>query len=159
MDSYYSDEIIAYMSEAIVHYLKWCIHYHSCLNIIDGLKHCSDKPALISLKNRGGLNFSADFVIVICKLTERVIREQKNLFAKNIFEIVTHNTLRRLPTNILDNQNFLDQDPLLNHRNQLLMLIIKKYINMRFVHESHLLNDKINRIKIKNNEITIFSGQ
>lgn len=154
-NSEYRDEIIAYISGSIVHYLKRSIHCTDCLKLIDGSSNCDKTPKLIVLKNRGGLNFAADWVIVICKNTERVIREQKNLFDKKIVSIIISETLTNLPCDILNDKHFLEQDPLLSHRNQLLTLIIKKYINIRFLHESRLMNDKVNRIRMKNNSYLI----
>jgi len=42
----------------------------------------TSKSKLTILKDRGGLNFASDDVNLICKCTEKIIRQYKNLFVK-----------------------------------------------------------------------------
>jgi len=47
----------------------------------------------------------------------------------------------------------------MDHRNQLILLIIQKYIYIRLKHESKISQDQRQRIRMQNNKLTIFSGQ
>jgi hypothetical protein len=99
-------------------------------------------------------------VIFICKCTEKIIRQSENLLAKNININIIIKTLEMLPSTILDdNKHFLEQEPFMDHRNQLILLIIQKYIDIRLKHESNIFKDQRQRIRMQNNKLTIFSGQ
>jgi len=111
------------------------------------------------MKNQGGLNFASDEVFFIFKCTEKVIRQNGNLFLKNIYSTLVNETLRMLPKTIFDNAHFFEQEPLLSHRNQLLVLITSKYIDIRLNHEGKIMNDHKERIRMQNNKLTIFRGQ
>jgi len=49
---------------------------------------------------------------------------------------------------IFVNAHFFEQEPLLSHRNQLLVLIISKYIDIRLNHEDKIMNDHKERIRM-----------
>lgn len=161
--SEYSEEIIKHTAGSIVHILKRIIHCKKCCELLDGA-NSTFKSKLTILKNRGGLNFASDDVNFICKCTEKIIRQCKNLLAENINTKLITKTLEILPITILDdNKHYLEQEPfsksLLDHRNQLILLIIQKYIDIRLKHESNILQDQRQRIRMQNNKLTIFSGQ
>lgn len=157
--SEYAEEIIKYTAGSIVRILKRKIHCQKCCDILDGT-NSNFQSKLTILKNRGGLNFASDDVNFICKCTEKIIRQQNNLFAENIYIKLITETLQVLPSSILDDNNhYLEQEILMDHRNQLILLIIQKYIDIRLKHESKILNDQNQRIRMQNNKLTIFSGQ
>lgn len=157
--SEYAEEIIKHTAGCIIHILKRIIHCQKCCELLDGA-NSTFKSKLTILKNRGGLNFASDDVNFICKCTEKIIRQSENLLAKNINTNIIIKTLEILPSTILDdNKHFLEQEPFMDHRNQLILLIIQKYIDIRLKHESNILNDQRQRIRMQNNKLTIFSGQ
>jgi len=108
------------------------------------------------MKNRGGLHFGSNDVNFICVKTEESIRNAKDLFHKDINRIVIRKTLRKIPKTIFNSKHFFDFK---DHRSQLVVLIIQKYINIRLKHESTILKDKNQRIRMQNNKLTIFKGQ
>jgi len=113
------------------------------------------------LKNRGGLKYASDDVNLICHTTEKILQQNKqSLLSPNInFKIVTE-TMKRLPPSVLDyNDHIMDQEPLYDHRQQVIYLIIQNYIDKRLKHESKKLNDIKYRIRMYYNKITIFKGQ
>jgi len=153
----YAQEIIKYTAGFIVKTLKKIVHCTSCINLLT--QNSNYESTLITMKNRGGLNFASDEVFFICKCTEKVVRQNGNLFLKNIYSKLVNETLRMLPKTIFDNAHFFEQEPLLSHRNQLLVLIISKYIDIRLNHEGKIMNDHKERIRMQNNKLTIFCGQ
>jgi len=154
----YSNEIIAYTAGSIIHVLKKKIHCTHCFNLLIG-SNTQSNVSLITLRNWGGLNYASRDVQIICKCTETVIRRTKNIFQKNIYTKTICDTLQILPKYIFDDNHFVEQEALMDHRSQLIMLIISKYIDIRLRHEGKLLNNEKQRIRMKNNKITIFSGQ
>jgi len=92
--------------------------------------------------------------------TEKIIRQYKNLFVKNINTILITKTLEILPSSILDNnKHYLEQELFMDHRNQLILLIIQKYIDIRLKHESKISQNQRQKIRMQNNKLTVFSGQ
>jgi len=127
--------------------------------MLDGVP--SNKSKLTILKNRSGLKFASDDVNFICHCTKKILRQNKDiLLSKNInFKIVTE-TLKILPPSILDDYNHvLDQEPLYDHRQQVIYLIIQTYIDIRLKHESEKLGDLKYRIRMHYNKLTIFKGE
>jgi len=156
--SEYADEIIKHTAGAIVRILKRKIHCNKCCDLLDGTN--SDfKSKLTLLKNRGSLCFASDDVNFICKCTEKIIRQQENFLHVNIDLKLITKTMKILPSSILNDEHFQEQEFLLNHRNQLIVLIIQTYLDIRLKHEGTILQDKKQRIRMQNNKITIFSGQ
>jgi len=121
----------------------------------------STKSKLTILKNRGGLKFASDDVNFICHCGEKILRQYNHvLLTPNInFKLVTE-TFKILPTSILDfNDHILDQEPLYDHRQQVIYLIIQNYFDKRMKHESEKLSDLKYRIRMKYNKLVIFSGE
>jgi len=138
--------------------LKRKIHCNKCCDLLDGTN--SDfKSKLTLLKNRGGLCFAFDDVNFICKCTEKMIRQQENFLHININLKLITETRKILPSSILNDEHFQEQEFLLNHRKQLIVLIIQTYLDIRLKHEGTILQDKKQRIRMQNNKITIFSEQ
>jgi len=157
--SEYLDDVIKHTAGAVVYSIKKKIHCEKCLNILNGI--VSTKSKLTILKNRGGLKYASDDVNLICRTTEKILRQNKqSLLSPNInFKIVTE-TMKILPPSVLDyNDHIMDQEPLYDHRQQVIYLIIQNYIDKRLKHESKKLNDIKYRIRMYYNKITIFKGQ
>lgn len=68
--------------------------------------------------------------------------------------------MKILPPHIFDDgEHMLDQEPLYDHRQQLIYLIIQNYVDKRLKHESEKLNDLKGRVRMLYNKLTIFKGQ
>lgn len=159
VNSEYLDDIIKHTAGAVVHSIRPKLHCENCIDMLQ--VNPSSKSKLSVLKNRGGLIFASDDVILICHLTEKVIRQNKNaLFSPNInFKIVTE-TLKILPPRVFDDRkHILEQEPLYDHRQQLIYLVIQNYVDKRLKHESDKVNDLKSRIRMFYNKLTIFKGQ
>lgn len=113
------------------------------------------------LKNRGGLHFSSDDVNYICLTAEKVFRQNKHLmFSSTFLHIIFRETLKKIPSTILDKEEHsVEQDLLCDHRYKLILFILNKYFDIRMHHEGSSLEETIDRIRMRNNKITIFSGQ
>jgi len=154
----YRSEIIAYVAGSIVHVVRNKIHCEHCLKLLVDYSF-ENKTKLISLRNYGGLNYASQDVQTICKCTETVIRQTVDIFVSNIYEKISCETLQILPKSIFNDNHFLEQELMMDHRSQLILLIISKYIDIRIKHEAKLLNTEQQRVRMKNNKMTIFSGQ
>ena len=120
------------------------------------LRHVSSQSKLTILKNNGGLNRASDDVITLCHFTEKVIRQFKDkLLSKNINYFIVTETLKLLPQSILDKDNHVfEQEPLYDHRHQLILLIIQNYVDKRLRHESVTFNDVKELLRIYFNKLT-----
>lgn len=159
VQSEYQEHIINHVAGAVVSSIKRLIHCEQCLSMLRG--PVTEKSGLTKLKNRGGLNFASDDVRVICHNAEQIIRKHKHcLVTKDInFKLVTE-TLKILPYSILDNNNHVfDQEPLYDHRHQLIYLIIQNYVDKRLKYEGDKLNDFKSRVRMHYNKLTIFKGE
>lgn len=155
--SEYATETIKHTAGAVYHTIKPKIKCKSCLNIIDG-KNSKNKSILTTIKNWGGLKFASDEVNYICYCVEKVIRSQDNLLQGDKFLKVLRETLQILPNDILDDgAHVFEQEPLYDHRHHLILLIIQEYIDKRFHHEDMNMKDTIDRLRMHNNKMTIFS--
>ncbi|KYQ53568.1 hypothetical protein ALC60_00095, partial [Trachymyrmex zeteki] len=155
----YLEEIVKHIAGSIVYSVKKNIICKICRDMLEG--DDTVKSKLTIKKNRGGLHFPPEDVIFICMSTEKTIRRHVHLLlTKDINNKLITETLQTLPHTILDSNNYiLDQDPLYDHRHQLILLIIQKYIDIRLTHESKCSKDDSKRIRMRNNKLTIFSGQ
>lgn len=155
----YLEEIVKHIAGSIVYSVKKNIICKICRDMLEG--DDTVKSKLTIKKNRGDLHFPSEDVIFICMSTEKTIRRHVHLLlTKDINNKLITERLQTLPNTILDSNNhILDQDPLYDHRHQLILLIIQKYIDIRLTHESKCSKDDSKRIRMRNNKLTIFSGQ
>lgn len=122
--------------------------------------YCSDK--LLQRKNRSGLCQASSDVIIICKNAEKTVRyNQDRLFkTKNILNVLICQSLRSLPSYIFNmNDHIYDQSPLFDHRSQITKLILETYFNVRLKHESTTFANSTQRIRMRNNKLTLFKNQ
>lgn len=159
VESEYLDDIIKHIAGFIVYSLKKKIHCKQCLNML--VLNNSDKSKFSELKNRGNLSFASNDVTLIRRYTERILSFHKDsLLMKNIYFKIVSETLKILPPATFHNNNhILEPEPLYDHRQQFIYLIVQNYIDIRLKHESDKLNDLKYRIRMYYNKLTIFSGQ
>lgn len=158
LNSEYAEEVVKYIAGAVVRIVKSKIYCKPCCDILDG-SQSEVMSKLVELKNRRGLIFASDDVNLFCRSVETIIRQQKNLFEKQINLKIIIETLKTLPISILSDENHcFQQKPLMDHRNQLILLIIQTFVDIRLKHEGTILKDNEQRMT-KNNKTTIFSGQ
>lgn len=121
----------------------------------------TDEKGLNSTSKRGrGLIYPSDDVNSICRRAEKVIRRCENLYTRDINFRVIKETLEMLLSSILDDgDHYKSQEPLMDHRNQLILIIIQKYIDLRLKHECMSVRDAIVRCRTMNNKLTHFKGQ
>lgn len=117
---------------------------------------------LLQRKNRNGLCQASSDVIVICKNAEKTLRYNKDrLFkTKNILNYLICQSLRSLPSHVFNiNDHIYDQPPLFDHRSQIIRLILKTYFNVRLKYESTTFENSTQRIRMRNNKLTLFKNQ
>lgn len=156
--SEYLEDIVKHTAGAIVHFMKRKIHCQKCLNMLNG--QSSGMSKLTTCKDRGG-KYPSDDVHFICCQTKKVIRKNKNkLLSKDINFLLVTEMLKILPRTILsDNEHLFEQEPLHDHRHQLIFLIIQSYVDLRLKHESNKLYDSKYRVRMFYNKLTIFKGE
>lgn len=82
------------------------------------------------------------------------------MFSSTFLHLVFQETLEKLPSTILDKDGHsLEQDLFHDHSHQLILLILSKYFDIRMHHEGSSLDETIERIRMRNNKMTIFTGQ
>jgi len=161
----YADEIIAYISGYIVKIIIEKILCSDCkqLLVLSNTEKQSDRTSkLIQRKNRGKLFEASNDVITICKIAHKILRcNQHKLFTtKNILEYLICQAVHSVPSYVFDNNDHIfEQSPLFDHRNQVIKLILAQFFNLNLKHESKLLVDSVQRIRMKNNKITLFKNQ
>jgi len=84
------------------------------------------KSKFTVLKNWGGLQFASDDIYFICLSAEKIIQKNKaSLLSKNIYQRLVTETLKIIPSSVLDdNEYFFEQAFLRDHRQTLIYLII-----------------------------------
>lgn len=158
----YLDDIIAYISGAVVKTISGKINCALCkTNLITELNE--EPESLLQRRKRyGSLTSASKDVIHICKIAEKVVRMYKHcLHIPNILQKLHITALHLIPTNsfFLNNDHLYDQEPLADHRYQLIQLILSQYFKIRLHHEAASLQDTITRIRSKNTKIILFKGQ
>lgn len=125
-----------------------------------------NRSTLISIKNRGSLIFPSRSVVLVCQETERLIRSypptyfnsNKNklyLLVKIKQNLYKYN--RELFSNCPDQESFLD-----THKNQIIKLIVFKYVDIRVFHEVRKVNDiniKSGRSRAKFTKMVLFNHE
>ena len=159
--SEYAEDVIKHIAGWVEFSIQREIHCENCLKLLHGSKSNCAASELKKIKNRGGLHFAGIDTFHICVTAEKVLRENKEiLYSKNIMHRLVTETLKRLPRTILDDGlHLFEQETLCNHQHQLILLILHKYFNARLYHEAVSQEESIERIRMRNNTITIFSGQ
>jgi len=126
-----------------------------------------DTYKLLQRKNRNGLCQASSDVIVICKIAEKTVRRNKDkLFTtKNILHVLTCQSLHSLPSHIFNISDIMhvtyisDKTSLFDHRSQMIRLILNTFFNLRLKHETTTFDNSIQRIRMRNNKLTLFQNQ
>lgn len=82
------------------------------------------------------------------------------MLSSTFLHIIFQETLKKIPSTILDRDGHsVEQDLLCDHRHKLILSILDKYFDIRIHHEGSSLEETVDRIRMRNNKMTIFSGQ
>lgn len=157
--SEYTEDVLGYIAGFVVKKLLVKIRCELCLKSLVA-EECHSK--LQRRKAWGSLTNASQDVINICKVGEKVLRMHKSkLQRKNIFEYLIIQSLILLNINdlFLSSEHAFDQSPLFDHRNQLIRLILKIFLNLRLRFEASSINDKIERIRSKHTKLVLFKNQ
>lgn len=121
------------------------------------------------MKNREKLVFPSKDVIIICKTTEQIIRENNHILFKqeNIKHILLAKTFHRVNvnhsifTNVTMIEHIKNQGVLNNHKTLLIKEIIKIYLVIRLHHEGKRAtgSEKQEYIRHKYTKLILFKSQ
>uniref|UniRef100_A0ABD2WYE5 THAP-type domain-containing protein n=1 Tax=Trichogramma kaykai TaxID=54128 RepID=A0ABD2WYE5_9HYME len=159
--SMYIDEVIAYVSGAVVKSIKNKIKCSAC---IDDLTANAKEHPLSSLQVRktyGALTSASQDVIFICQTAEKILKAQNSLVQPRIVDKMIITAIKMLPVNALftKNEHVFDQAPLFDHRNQLIRMVLKQYYLIRLHHEAAKISEFKSRVRTKLQRIIVFSNQ
>lgn len=165
--SEYTQEIIAYMSGYVAKNVIKKINCSICKSLLVSHEsqsdtYCSNK--LLQRKRRGTLLEASDDVITVYKIAHTVFKCNKTKLytTKNIISYLICQTTHLLPSSIFDYKDHIfDQSPLYDHRNQVIKLLLETYFisNIKHHSKSFVENHSGQRIRMKNNKITLFKNQ
>lgn len=116
----------------------------------------------VDLQNGRDLIEASSDVVNICEVAEKILRHNRSIIfsKKNIVEYLICQCFRFMPTKIFDDDShMLDQSPLFDHRRQVIKLILKKFLQVRLHYESEQFQNNVNRLRMRNNKLTLFQGQ
>jgi len=160
----YATEIITYISGYIAKNIIKKINCSICKKLL--IKNTTQKDIyrtdkLLQRKNRSGLCEASNDVITICKEAEKTFRLNQHIAfkTKNIVQHLILQTLQSLPSYVFYDNHVFDQSPLFDHRGQIIKLILKKFFHLRLMHESKAFINCDQRIRMKNNKLTLFQNQ
>lgn len=163
-DAFYSISNTLYLSD-VIEYISGFIAKKLTLKIncdICCLSLRADHSAsrLLNRKNRGGLFKPSKDVVKICTTGESFVK------SLNITQFTTAKfvllTLRRLKHNELFkdlDEHCYEQEPLSNHKYQLITLILNSYYTIRIHHINKTKNEVVHRIRHKLTKYIHFSHQ
>lgn len=154
------DDIIAYISGAVVRIVRKKISCKKCLETLYLKNDEKSISTLQRLKCRGSLINASIDVITVCTMGEKLLRFESNFLQKNLIEKLIIKTMYIIPQKIFDtNSHIFDQSPLSDHRYQLIKLILNHYFQIRLHHEAKKIQGQNPRIRMRNNKLTLFYNQ
>jgi len=158
--SNYLKEVVIYISGFICHRLSSKIKCDICCNALFGDKNYF-MTSLINVRDKGGLSYPSDDVILIALQTEKVMKSYScDTKPLNKMLIVTKTLSYFCNNRVFDsiyNHNS-DNGPFSNH----IILLIKSIINSYFDIKTHYLCRKKNEtdsLRTWYNKMTLFRGQ
>lgn len=159
--SEYQEDVLAYIAGFMVKQTAKELHCPIC---IQSLKQDKTTSHLQIRKTFGKLTNASDDVIRLAIAAETKFRENDNttfLTSKNVVERLILLTLRSagiddLFTNL---EHALDQAPLMDHRHQLIRMLLTKFFKSRLRHWAAGRNSVIRRIRSKLTRLAIFHHQ
>lgn len=154
----YIDDIIAYIAGFIAYKILRKLSCDICKQQLYS-NVCHSKLQVV--KNRGTLTNASTDVVTLCKIAETTFRENMLILAqKNILHTLLIKTLRKVPNNIFDNTTHLfDQNPLNDHRLQLIKIVLNKYFKTRCTHYANSKNANLEKIRSKLTKLILFKNQ
>ncbi|KAL5239301.1 hypothetical protein ACI65C_006711 [Semiaphis heraclei] len=165
----YVTDVVKYTSGFIVRKIK---KNKKLCNVCDSMltvENNENASRLLKLKTRGKLITPTTDVHKICLTTEYIIRMNLNILLthKNIKQILIVKTMNEIchESTIFNSQlmktHILNQDPLDNHRSQLLNIIINFYITLRMHHYAKMHTLSITGKNVRRNltKLILFKNQ
>lgn len=131
-------EIVKYVAGFVESRLIKSINCNQCL---ESLNKCeADQSNFITLKSKGGLRFPRRDTTKVCETVHKIInliKSENKILNKNIFQIITINSLNKLDLNNLFrefDQHILDCDIMDNHKYIFIKKIIEFYVKINLFH-------------------------
>lgn len=154
----YNSEVVTYIAGYVIKTIKNKIKCDMCRQSLESKENNS---LLLKIKNRRGLLLPSPQVITICKVAERVLRQQKDLFTvKNLMTSLIYCAKKLLPGDIFNHLDDLSQKSVIdNHKSQLIYNILHKYFDIRLYHEGRTIKNSTKRIRTLHNRLVIFANQ
>lgn len=159
------EDVVAYISGFVAKSLIKKITCQQCANIIVK-EECSS--ILQKQKSWGKLTSASDFVISICKIGEKVLRELKARSflvkqQKNLKDYMTILALRKISPSVYDvfGDHLFDGTLIESHHIGLTKIILNKFFNVRMYHEVNIINEKnnLNRVRSILTKTILFKNQ
>lgn len=160
--SKYVEDTSQYIAGFVIKKILKCINCSTCqASLINNFNE--NMNTLITIKNRGGLIFPSNSVVLVCQETERFIRNfpptyfnnnKNKLYLLNKVKQNLYKSKRELFYNCPGQESFLD-----NHESQIIKLIVFKYVDIRIFHEIRKVNDaniKSSRTRAKFTKMVLF---
>lgn len=157
--SEYQEDVLAYIAGFIAKQTEKKI---SCSYCIEALRQITSPSQIEKRKQYGHLFNASDDVVKICKAAEKVFRtSEKILTSKNSKETLILLTTQKLQVNelFIKNEHVFDQAPLMDHRYQLIRILLEKFFILRLRHYANSKFNKIHRIRTKLTKLITFKHQ
>jgi len=160
----YNIHTVEYISGFVT---KKAIKFLKCEVCIHALKTTTDtKYLLIDLKNRGGLTKPVEYVVKLCKISEKTFKTSIQCAVtsrKNPVDFLILKCMSQI-TNIYEyfpslNDHIYSQSPINNHLLQLIKYIIKTYITIRLHHYNKELSQPKIRVRSELTKLITFKHQ
>lgn len=160
----YNIHTVEYISGFVT---KKAIKFLKCEVCIHALKTTTDtKYLLIDLKNRGGLTKPVEYVVKLCKISEKTFKTSIQCAVtsrKNPVDFLILKCMSQI-TNIYEyfpslNNHIYSQSPINNHLLQLIKYIIKTYITIRLHHYNKELSQPKIRVRSELTKLITFKHQ
>jgi len=161
----YTSELITYIAGFVVRTVTRKINCLCCKQLFISREtqrkldiYRTDK--LLQQKNRDDLCQVSRDIIAICKTAEKTLRANQHISCKtkNILHVLIHQSERCLPSHILNTDIHIFRQKF-DYRSQLIRLILKIFFNIRFKHETATYINFTQRVRMRNNKLTLFQNQ
>lgn len=143
----YQADIVSYISGFVVRSLKKMVSCPDCLVMLEANQ---SESQLQIRKTYGKLTSASIFVTKICKVSEQVLKEGKELqvfknkrMTEKILNVIISKSICNLPNNIYQffDSHMFEGDVIDGHAIQLIRLILKRCITIRIHHECKIISD------------------
>lgn len=154
----FAKQIIVYIAGFVVQRLEKQIKCAECLSVLTQEKFNS----LQLKKDKGGLHYPSNDVIIICEMAEKIYASNKLFGAKNPLHHLTQKCLKEcLNKNFFINisQHFKDFPLLDNHYSLLIKSICEKYLSVRMHYTVKKVIGKQDKVRNMYTKLILFKGQ